>query len=72
MQSNVIEEQSTKLCCRNNKTLFILRYVHKLFSYIIFCNSYLDLASSNKCKELITKKELITEMDQHQTKQCCV
>ena len=50
---------------KNNNSLFILRYMHKLFSYSIFCNSYLDLASSYKWKELITQMELITDMDQH-------
>ena len=39
--------------------------MHKLFSNSIFCNSYLDLASSYKWKELITQMELITDMDQH-------
>ena len=57
--------ESTRLCRKNNNSLFILRFMHKLFSYSIFCNSYLDLASSYKWKKLITQMELISDMDQH-------
>ena len=51
---------------KNNNTLVVLRKVHKLFSFLYFCSSYLHLDSSNKWKELITQIELILNMEQHQ------